>query len=248
MNGRRLQSSMARRSFLVRLGAGVGVLGATLVGSPAKAGRAPGKAPWRPTRHAQDDWLDEIPGQHRVVFDTTMPEGLGLAIQFARNYFVANHDAYGLQDSDLAVVIVVRHRSTPFAFDDAMWAKYGKQFSDQAAFTDPKLGEPFRNRVDLLLDHIFTHVSLQNVYAAPGDGTGTAGRMEALINKGVHFAVCGTSARSVCGIIARATGGKPGAIFNEIRANLIPNARMVPAGIVAVNRAQERGYSYVFTM
>jgi len=27
-------------------------------------------------------------------------------------------------------------------------------------------------------------------------------------------------------------------------ANLVPNARIVPAGIVAVNRAQERGYSF----
>ena len=28
-------------------------------------------------------------------------------------------------------------------------------------------------------------------------------------------------------------------------ANLVPNARLVPAGIVAVNRAQERGYALV---
>jgi hypothetical protein len=25
---------------------------------------------WRPARHAQDDWYDKIPGQHRFVFDT----------------------------------------------------------------------------------------------------------------------------------------------------------------------------------
>ena len=34
-------------------------------------------------------------------------------------------------------------------------------------------------------------------------------------------------------------------IFNELTANLLSNSRMVPAGIVAVNRAQERGYSFV---
>jgi len=28
-------------------------------------------------------------------------------------------------------------------------------------------------------------------------------------------------------------------------ANLVGNAHMVPAGIIAVNRAQERGYSFV---
>jgi intracellular sulfur oxidation DsrE/DsrF family protein len=26
----------------------------------------------------------------------------------------------------------------------------------------------------------------------------------------------------------------------------VPNARIVPAGIVAVNRAQERGYTFVY--
>ncbi len=32
-------------------------------------------------------------------------------------------------------------------------------------------------------------------------------------------------------------------MFEEMKANLLPNARLVPAGIVTVNRAQERGYS-----
>jgi intracellular sulfur oxidation DsrE/DsrF family protein len=46
-------------------------------------------------------------------------------------------------------------------------------------------------------------------------------------------------------VIAEAMGGNQDAIFNELTANIVSNARMVPAGIVAVNRAQERGYSLV---
>ena len=42
-----------------------------------------------------------------------------------------------------------------------------------------------------------------------------------------------------------ATGGDADTIYNELAANLIPNSHLVPAGIVAVNRAQERGYSAV---
>ena len=37
-------------------------------------------------------------------------------------------------------------------------------------------------------------------------------------------------------------------IFKELTENLIPNAHMVPAGIVAVNRAQERGYSFAYVI
>ena len=38
--------------------------------------------------------------------------------------------------------------------------------------------------------------------------------------------------------------GDSDAILKEIGANLIPNAHFVSAGIVAVNRAQEKGYSF----
>jgi intracellular sulfur oxidation DsrE/DsrF family protein len=232
MSGKWLQSSMARRLFLTRLGAGVGVVGATIVSSSAAVARAAADVPWRPARHAQDDWLDKIPGEHRFLFDTTTPDGMALAFQFAGNYFAANQDAYGLKNSDLAVVIVARHKSTTFGYNDAMWAKYGKYFSEQAEFTDPKTKEP----------------PTVNVYATVGEGSGQPNRMDALIKKGVRFAVCQTSSRGIAGRIARATSGDADAILKEIGANLVSNARFVPAGIVAVNRSQERGYSFVSVM
>jgi hypothetical protein len=37
--------------------------------------------------------------------------------------------------------------------------------------------------------------------------------------------------------------GSAGSIYNEIAANRVGNAHLVAAGIVAVNRAQERGYT-----
>jgi intracellular sulfur oxidation DsrE/DsrF family protein len=232
VGGKWLHSVMARRLFLAQLRTGAGILGAAAISSSAFAAQVAVDTPWRPARHVQDDWLDNVPGEHRFVFDTTTAEGIALAFQFATNYFTANADAYGLQEKDLAVVIIARHRSTSFAYNDALWAKYGKQFSEQAGFTDPKTKEP----------------PTVNVFGAAGDGFGQAGRMEALIKKGVQFAVCQTSTRAIAGMIARGTGGKVDNIVKEIGANLIGNARFVPAGIVAVNRAQEHGYSFVHAM
>ena len=85
MSGSWLESSIARRWFLARLGAGVGVLGATAVGSSTAMAQSSAGAPWKPARHSQDDWLEKIPGQHRFVFDTTTPDGLALGFQFAAN-------------------------------------------------------------------------------------------------------------------------------------------------------------------
>src|SRR3954469_16481486 len=110
----------ARRAFLSGVGAGavaaITTVAANAQEQPAKGGR------WQPTRHAQDDWMDQIPGVHRLVFDTTNPAGFDTAMLYAGNYYSANHGGYGLDDSDLAVIIIARHDSTPFAYNDSVWA------------------------------------------------------------------------------------------------------------------------------
>jgi hypothetical protein len=64
-----------------------------------------------------------------------------------------------------------------------------------------------------------------------------------LIGRGAHISVCDLSTHGIAGMIAQKVGGKAESIYTELAANLIGNARLVPAGILAVNRAQERGYS-----
>src|SRR5262245_59400332 len=103
-----------RRSFLSALGAAIAVR------PPGPAAQSTIAASWQPARHSEDDWLDKIPGKHRLVFDTTAAEGFGSALLFGNNFLEANKNAYGLEYSDVAVVIVLRHNSTPFAFNDAI--------------------------------------------------------------------------------------------------------------------------------
>jgi len=56
--------------------------------------------------------------------------------------------------------------------------------------------------------------------------------------------VCQMATRGIAGQIARATNQTQDAVLNELISNLLDNAHMAPAGIVAVNRAQERGYAF----
>ncbi len=216
---------MFRRSFIARMSAAVGA------GIPFSQSRV-AAAGWQPSRHEQDDWMEAVPGKHRFVFDTTTPAGFGAAILFANNYFVANQNAYGLQNSDLAVIIVARHQSTAFAFNDSIWMKYGAAISQAANFTDPKTKQ----------------APTTNLYNASGYGTalenyGTT--LDSVLKRGVQLAVCQMASRGLAGTLARATGGDANAIYNELVPNVVSNSHMVPAGIVAVNRAQERGYSFV---
>ena len=44
-------------------------------------------------------------------------------------------------DADLAMIVVLRHFATAFAFTDVVWAKYGKPMSAMLGFADPKTKE-----------------------------------------------------------------------------------------------------------
>jgi hypothetical protein len=210
----------ARRAFLSRLGTGATAAGLTVLTDRPAAAQAARSSDWHPRRHPEDDWLDRIPGVHRFIFDTTSADGFDAALRFASNYFTANESGYGLKNEDLAVVIVARHHSTPFAYTDGTWSKYGVSLAQRSGFTDPATKQP----------------PIVNVYRT---------RLDELLRQGAHLAVCQMATRNIAGIVAEASGTDTDSAYKELVANLVSNAHMVPAGIVAVNRAQERGYSFV---
>ena len=222
-----------RRSFLTGINAGLASVTAMALGGVAMArGKSAGIARWEPARHEKDDWLDSLPGKHRLVFDTITADVLGDAITFANNFIRVNQSDYGLKTSDLAIVVVVRHRATPFGYNDAIWAKYGKTLAARARFEDPKTKQPPRA-------NIFNSTEYGDLL--PNRAT----TLEVLSQQGVQLAVCSLATHAYSGLIAQELGGKAEAIYSELVSNLVNNARMVPAGIVAVGRAQERGYSLV---
>ncbi len=221
--------STDRRSFLTQLGAGVTVAGSAFAASGVSVASAQSKAPFKPARHSIDDWMDSLPGKHRFVFDTTTPASFGAALAYANNFLTASKDGYGLADKDAAVIIIARHFSTPYAYNDAMWGKYGKLMPPVAAMDDPKT----KQRAAI------------NLYAATGYGDlpnmGTT--IPDVLGRGIHFAVCQMATQFFAGMMAQAAGSTSDAVYKELTANLVGNSHLVPAGIVAVNRAQERGFT-----
>ena len=220
---------LGRRSILSRLGIGVAALGAGLGASRAQAQATK----FQPAQHPLDDWFDQIRGTHRFVIDSTTPEGGGGALAFANNFFEANKNGYNLDPPSLAVVVVLRHFSTPFGYKDAIWSKYSPQIFELIKFNDPKTMQPAKT----------------NLYNAAGYGlalTNFGTTIDSLVSRGVNFAVCDMATHFFAGYIADKTKTNADAVYRELAANLIPNARLVPAGIVAVNRAQEHGYTFAY--
>jgi intracellular sulfur oxidation DsrE/DsrF family protein len=204
---------MLRRDFLTSLSAAAPLLGVQTPVRPTQ--RSAG-----PARHQQDDWLDQAPTPHRVIFDTWLADRFGSAAGFAGNWARVNRDQYGLTDADQAIVIVARHGTTPFAFNEAIWTKYGTIFAEHMSAGDSTRNpNPSTNRYAKLL----TTLSAQCL----------------------RLAVCGITLKAYVEIVATATGAEQDAVRQELTANLIGRAQVVPAGIVAVTRAQERGYALV---
>lgn len=225
---------LARRALMSVLG--VASLGAGLAASGARA-EPPAAGPWKPAMEDKDAWM-ELGGRHRMVFDALSAKGARQAMDFADNFFIANKSGYGLTASDLGVIIVLRHFATPYAYGDAVWAKYGAALTEMISALD--------DRSKAATAAPPPKVNPYNVRDARPAGPDRDVTLADLAGMGVHFAVCSMATEAIAGMLARKTGGKAKDIQAELLASLIANAHPAAAGVVAVNRAQERGYAFSY--
>ena len=218
----------ARRSMLSGIGAALAAF--SLRTQPVQAQSESGAKPFRPARHAQDDWMDSLPDKHRTVIDCAAAAAAGTGVFYANNIFTANRNGYQLADGDVAVIVVLRHEATAFAYSDAIWAKYGSVLGSMGKVSDPRTNQP--PTVNPLNSREFGSAMTNNGVTA-----------SALASRGAHFGICDMATNRIAGVIAAAVKSTPPDIYKELVANLLPNGHMVAAGVVAVNRAQERGYT-----
>lgn len=214
--------SAARRSLLG--GLGVAALAGVALGSAPAQAKAKSRK-FEPKRHALDAWMESLPGDHRVFIDTDSIAGAGNALRYATNILNAQVNGYKGADKDMAIIICLRHASTTLGFNDDMWAKYGSSLGSMGRPAAPQPGA-----------------------AAPPPPTKNA-QTKALTDaaaRGVHFAVCDTATTLLSGMMARQAGSTAEAVHADLVAHLIPNAHMVPAGVMALTRAQEYGYSFLY--
>jgi len=213
-----MQGTVVRRSFLTRLAAaGSALAGLTAFSSTSVA--QPSAPRGRGPTHPADAWLDDLTGQHKNIYDCTSVENGPTGWTFARNFLTANTGPiYQLKDADINVIVSVRHLATAFGFNDAMWAKY-------------KLGESQK-------------VNDGGVPAVRNPHANTA---VDLAKRGVIVTVCGLAKGRIARMVAGEAGLNAADVEADLRANLVtPTARVVAAGVIVTNRAQEKGFTYTY--
>jgi hypothetical protein len=171
------------------------------------------------TTHPADAWLDDLKGQHKNIFDCISIETGPTGWTFARNFLTANTGPiYQLKDADVNAIVCVRHLASVFGFNDAVWTKY-------------KLGESQK-------------VNEGGAAAVRNPHANTAND---LAKRGVIVAICGMATTRIARTVAGDTGLNAADIEADLRANLVtPTARVVAAGVIVTNRAQERGFTYTY--
>jgi intracellular sulfur oxidation DsrE/DsrF family protein len=208
---------VGRRGFLARMSAAAAAFGLPTLATAERS-------------VASADWEAKITGRHRYVFQARDPRE-GSAVLVARTVLDTQRDSFGLRDRDTTVVVGLQARAVALALNDAMWAKYplGKLLGMNSAPQQPYARNP-------LVSH------------QPGDSADFAGGTIAeLLARGVVILVCNNTLKNMAPSVlpAPVTPEQAAAFYADIVANVVPGVHIVPAMVVALGTAQERGCHYV---
>jgi hypothetical protein len=159
-------------------------------------------------------------------FDTITADGLTNALLFINNYYTANQTGYGLTDKDLARVARPAASFDALCVQQCHLGQVRTPITQRSQYNDPSTNQPPKT----------------NLFA--GSGTSDQGGRNTRVTvaqRGVQFAVCQISTRNYANTIAMVDRSQCRCRLAELAGNRLANARLVPAGIVAVNRRRNVG-------
>ena len=219
-----------RREFFETLALGGVALavGACATSSVAHQAPLPAAPPASKEGPWDSSWLDQLTAKHKQIFDVSAyADGGGLF--FAKNYFNAHRDAFGTTYPDVQAVLGIHGDAYPVVFGDAIWARY--DFGRRVKAKDPRTGKP----------------ALRNVLWQPREGEEMYEySVNALQPRGAKFILCNNVLRFLTRTLAGETGATYDATRSELIGGLLPGVTVVPAMVVALGLAQERGCAYVY--
>lgn len=217
-------NSNSRRKFMETMAAGAA--GLSFLSSPALAN---GAAADTMLVEDADAWFKKVKGKHKIVYDAPEPhEGFPIIWSWV---FYKTNNATGTPDNELTAVVVLRHSAIPFAMEDKLWDKY-------------KFGEHFK-----INDPATSAAAVKNPFYVPEaqmwKDFGIQGIKE-LQARGVMFCVCDMALTVNSIMTAKAMNANADDIKKEWLAGILPGVQVVPSGVWAIGRAQEKGCAYCF--
>jgi intracellular sulfur oxidation DsrE/DsrF family protein len=232
------ESTIQRRTFVGRLLGAAAAAGLAAAGTPEAAAA---------TTSGADDWIREVKGTHRCLFDFPQHKN-GMPLLHILNYINTYQAAYGTGAGEVGAVgtfySVGTQSSIPLAFNDSVWAKYA--LGDYTGLKDAK-GKPYTRNVfnrptadDL---HLVMQALGSPTIPALADVVPALG-IENLQKMGAKFILCANALGLWCLELEARGKGKAQEIEKELRANVLPGVTIVPAMVIAIDKAQKAGITY----
>jgi intracellular sulfur oxidation DsrE/DsrF family protein len=226
-----------RRGFLGRVFGAAAAASVSIVGGRTVAAQ----------ESASDGWIKEVKGTHRCLFDFPQHKN-GFPLLHIFNYLNTYSAAYKVGPGQAGAVGTFygmgNQSSIPFAFSDAMWAKYQlgeyTALKDAAgkAYTRNVFNRPTKDDLHLLMAAIQTPTIPAFGEMMPGLG------IENLQKMGTKFLLCANAFGGWCMELEARGKGKAPDIEKELGANLLPGVTIVPAMVIAIEKAQVAGIKY----
>ena len=223
--GSRTNRRVALVAFLAIAGVTTAVLGA---GANEATREATREAAAAASLEQQAPWLANLKAPHRQLFDSPSPGG-GIPLVHMMNFMDTYNSAFKVPDRDVTVIGTFYGMTTFHGLNDAMWAKYDLATWLTGAGADPGKGasaNPWRTAPTAL-----------------GMSLPPAG-IESLQKRGAKFIICNNALTILSGMVAQSKGQDPKAVYEDMKANILPGVELVPAMVIAIEQAQKAGISY----
>ena len=231
------ESTTHRRAFIGQLVGAAAVAGLSMSATRAAIAEEAGA----------DDWIREVKGTHRCLFDFPQHKN-GFPLLHILNYLNTYATAYKTGPGQVGAVGTFysagRQASIPLAFNDAIWAKYelgdytGLKDATGKVYTRNVFNRPTPNDLHLLMQAIDSPTIPALADAIPALG------IESLQKMGTKFVLCANALGIWCLELEARGKGKAQDIEKELRANVLPGVTIVPAMVIAIDKAQEAGIKY----
>jgi len=171
-----------------------------------------------------------VDNPHKQVFESVSPllVAPGVASVYIHMQNAMNAYEFSFGNGKLSTLAVLIGPSIVFALNDAAWQKYhiGGALNLDATNT--------YYRADSNLDLSATPDDPDGIYQ---DWSG-----QAVLKRGGKFMVCHNATTAVAGLFASKLGLKPQDVLADFKRNMLPGFMLVPAGVGAVQLAQENGW------
>jgi intracellular sulfur oxidation DsrE/DsrF family protein len=194
-----------------------------------------------------DAWIGEVRGTHRTLFDFPQHKYFFPQLHIL-NYINTYTQGYKAGAGTVGTVGtfygIGNQASISLAFNDATWAKYG--LGEYLGLKDAS-GKFYTRNVFNKATKDDAHLMFQALQVptipAFGDFMPLMS-IESLQKMGTKFILCNNALEAWCLELEARGKGKMAGILADLKANTLPGVTIVPAMVIAIEKAQVAGIKY----